>query len=93
MVDSPVELAALVSTSDGFISLACLGGEKTLEIVDRERERERERERDIQCLPVFLVHSPQVSVEPRLAVEGIFASSDWAFELLWLTVDGLDVHQ
>ena len=60
---------------------------------EREREREREGERGIQCLPVLLVYPPEVAIEPRLAVKGVFATSDGTLELLRLTMDCLDVHQ
>ena len=83
------------STAEAFISLACLGGGEKKRDKWREkseRERERERERDIQCLPILLVYSPKMAIESRLAVKSILASSNWALELLRLTMDGLDVH-
>ena len=47
----------------------------------------------LQGLPVFLVHSPEVSVESRLSVEGLLAAFEGALEALRLTVDGLNVHE
>lgn len=50
-------------------------------------------DRRVQCLPVLLVHPAQVSVESRLAMEGLLAATHGTLVAAWLAVDGLDVHE
>ena len=46
-----------------------------------------------QGLIVFLVHSPEVAVEPRLSVEGLLTAFHRTLKPLRLTMDGLNVHE
>ena len=47
----------------------------------------------LQSLPFLFVDLPEVSVESWLGVECLLAPSYWALVALWLTVDGLNMHE